>query len=127
MKKHYTQMTQEEHDYLMSRFEGRDRGSWYVSAYCHRRLIKRSIAPIQLLDLFNVNRLIEYHYAEQDDSERILLRGRAHKGRELCAVFNLTNGQVVTIWTNWEGNQHDRVDMSEYDINCPIIQRTEAG
>ena len=127
MKKHITQMNEQEVEYLMSRFRSRARGSWYVSAYCSRRLMTRKIKPSQLLDLFDVNRLIEYHYSEFDRSERILLRGQSFSGRELCAVFNLTNGQIVTLWTNSEHNQHTNIQMCEYDETAQILpRRTEA-
>jgi len=126
MKKHVTQMTPEELDLLLSEFQKVDPELWVISRYCNKRLDERRINPFHLLELITDHRIIEYHHPE-DGSHRILLRGRPHNRRELCAVFNLSNGQVVTLWTNWVGNQHQNLDWSEYDERCCILSKLKGG
>jgi len=122
-KKHYTQMDQLESDFLMRKFFEIDQQEWSFTSYCVTRFNERKIDAEHFLSLFNSDvQLIEYHM--KHNSNRILLRSKAiHEGYQVCAVFNLTDKRIVTVYTNKITNQHNRLKKEFYNPNLDVFSK----
>ncbi|AYP68765.1 hypothetical protein BpsS36_00059 [Bacillus phage vB_BpsS-36] len=121
IKKHVSQMTELESDFLMRKFYQIDKTSWSFTPYCQERFNERNIKPEHFLTLWSTPDLIEYH--QHKDTHRILLRSRrAQDEKQVCAVFDLTNKVIVTVWTNWINNHHDNLVIEAYNKRVDILE-----
>jgi hypothetical protein len=119
-KKHYSQMTELEKDFLMRQFYKVPKQEWKFTSYSLSRFEQRKIDPVHFLTLWNNPDLIEYH--KKDGTNRILLRSRIQKDEyEVCAVFDLTNKVIVTVWLNWMNNQHQNLVIEAYNPRVDIL------
>jgi hypothetical protein len=120
VKKHYSQMTDLEKDFLMRKFFAIPKQEWRFTDYSKARFEQRNIDPQHFLTLWQNPELIEYH--KKDGTNRILLRSQFQKDEmEVCAVFDLTNKVIVTVWLNWMNNQHQNLVIEMYDQRVDIL------
>lgn len=126
IKKHISQMTELEEDFLMRQFRKVGKDEWTFNPYSFNRLQNRRIAVQQYELIFKQPKLIEYSRNKGED--RILLRGGRVGEYEVCVVFSLTKKEVVTVWLNWFCNRHYNLDEKQYSNGRTVnIKKTFGG
>ena len=125
MKKHKTQMTEQELDLLKSRVDNTDVASVEITSYTVYRFNER-FDGITLLDVAKVfldYELIEFNTNSGD--RRVLIRGNENLTTEegcynVCIVYSLRNNRIVTAWLNNFHDHHDTLRIEEYDEDLEI-------
>lgn len=124
MKKHSTQFSNKEHNYLLNRFRSIPRGDWSFSKYSKKRAIERGV-DLQVLNTIWTQGfdIIEYHFHEEARDNRILLRSICtdKNDNQVCAVFSLSTKTITTIYLNKRTNKHFNLVWSEYDENLDVL------
>lgn len=119
-KKHISQMDELEKDFLFRQFHAVDRIEWVFTDYSQKRFTERKIDPTHFLTLWKDAELVEFH--QKSKTNRILLRSRAvHKDAQVCAVFDITNKTIVTVYLNWVNNKHENLKEEFYDAKLDVI------
>jgi hypothetical protein len=120
-KKHFSQMTELEREFLLREFFKIPPQAWSFTDYSFKRFKQRGIDPVHFMTLWKNPSLIEYH--RKNGANRILLRSNIpRKGYEVCAVFDLTNIKIVTVWLNWVGNKHQNLVIEAYNFKDDIME-----
>lgn len=116
MKKHFSQMTPQERTYLVNRFKSIPPQKWKFTNYSRKRLAERGVDFSVIATFWKEDfDLIEFHKHE-DGSNRILLRSIMvdSNNNQVCAVFNLSTYEIVTLYLNYKKNKHSNLDWSQY-------------
>lgn len=120
-KKHASQMTELEREFLMRKFFEIPAHEWSFTDYCLKRFRQRNIDYSHFLTLWKNPSLVEFH--RKNNSNRILLRSNTPRnGYEVCAVFDLTHKKVITVWLNWIGNIHHNLVINAYRLKADIME-----
>jgi hypothetical protein len=124
-KKHYTQMSKKETDYLFSKLRGVKR--WGLSYHALDRIEEKGIEVTYediVSTIYNSN-IIEYHvtkYKGENDS-RVLLRSKSLVNGEnnLHVVYSISRKKIISSWLNHKNDKHKTIDMRDYSGNVKII------
>lgn len=122
IKKHVSQMTEKEKTFLLRQFKSIPRVDWLITQYAEYRLNERGVALEWFKTLWEGYDLVEFHKA--GNSSRVLMRGNAvvNGDENICAVFDLKERVVITIWLNWTQNKHNNLVIEEYDSSYDILR-----
>jgi hypothetical protein len=124
-KKHESQMSNKEKDYLFTKLRGVKR--WGMSTHAVDRITEKGIEVSynDVVSTIHNSTIIEYHLAKYQDEKdvRVLLRSNARVNRDynLHVVFSITRGRVVSVWMNHKDDFHATLDMRDYDKNVKIL------
>jgi uncharacterized DUF497 family protein len=124
VKKHSTQFSNKEHNYLLNRFKSVPRGEWDFNKYSKSKAIKRGV-DLQVLNTIWTDGfdIIEYHRHDQTGDNRVLLRSICtdKNDKQVCASFSLDRKQIITVYLNERTNKHFKLDWTEYDKSIDVI------
>ena len=123
MKKHYTQMTKQEIDFLVNKFKSIPQSKWKFNDYSKKRARNRGVDMAIFRSIWTDGfDLIEFHRHEKKQDNRILLRSIAvdENDNQVCAVFNFTTKEVTTVYLNWRKNKHNNLVWEEYDSSINV-------
>jgi hypothetical protein len=123
MKKHFSQMTTKEAEYLIHRFKSIKPNQWKFTKYSKHRSRNRDIDMTVFRSFWsNGFDLIEFHKEDNTGENRILLRTLSadSKDNQVCAVFSLDSKEIITIYNNWRHNKHSNLVIEEYDSSMDI-------
>jgi hypothetical protein len=126
-KKHVGQMTELEKDFLMRKFRAVKQQDWCFTPYSLKRFNKREVDPTHFLSLWEKDvQLIEFH--SKKGTNRILLRSKAvHNGYQICAVFDLTNKVIITLYLNYVNNTHRGLREEFYNADVDVLALFQGG
>jgi hypothetical protein len=127
LKKHISQMTELEQEFLMRRFHEVPQQEWSFTSYSKQRFNERGIDAEHFLSLWEQDvELIEYHF--KHNSNRILLRSKAvHNDANVCAVFSIEQRKIVTVYLNYKENNHERLRLEFYNKDLDILETYKGG
>lgn len=113
-KKHYTQMTDKEIKYIRNIIDSKK-----LYRFTNHMLNKKKIRHIKekdILDVFLDYDIIEFHRKGRDC--RVLIRGnKVCNGKNICASIDLYTGHIVTVYANYNSDNHKKVNMNNYNLN----------
>lgn len=125
VKKHYTQMSEEELDLIESSINQLKPYEIKVSKHLQKKLAEEiKMNTIAIVKMLNTKeyKVIEYNTTRGD--KRVLLRGtETHmtklNGKEqkanICVVISLLNKRLVTAYFNSESDNHSTLDLRRYN------------
>lgn len=134
VKKHVSQMTKDEVNFLVNRLRDLDISKLQISYHLQQKFIDKdenllvnSLLREDLADL-----VVEYNETEQKygTDRRVLIRlpeeilvdlGYFSRYCNLCIVYSFVKNKVITAYYNKVGDNHSTIDMSRYDKNLKII------
>ena len=123
-KRHYSQMSKEEQDYLFSRL--RNVKKWHIGDHALEQMEKKGIDVTynDIKSTIHTSKIIEYHVAKvkNKEEERVLLRSNAvvNGKYNLHVVYGLGTKTIVSVWLNEVDDVHKTIDMNDYDKNVVI-------
>lgn len=129
MKKHFTQMTQTETNFLIQKFKSIPQYKWKFNGYSKRRARQRGVDFSVFRSIWTDGfDLIEYHKHDTKGENRILLRSilTDENDYQVCAVFNFTTLEVTTVYLNWRHNKHSNLVWDEYDSSVSVKEAFKA-
>lgn len=134
-KKHYTQLSNDELDYLVNKLRELKniQPSWH--------LVEKKDILIKKLDVFKVindknlkDLIIEYNVTpnrfDGKDDRRVLLRSRESYNVNigdksltcnLCFVISILKGEVITAYYNSVEDNHNSIDWTRYNKDLNVI------
>ncbi|ALA07237.1 hypothetical protein SECTIM467_113 [Brevibacillus phage SecTim467] len=120
MRKHHTQMSSKELEFL-NQYVGKV-SNWSFTLYSFKRVRGRMVTKVDALRVLTEGSIVEYH--QVDGKHRILYRGHFLVGRncEVCAVFEPDTQNVITTYRNYSHDCHATLDWSQYDSKIDIIR-----
>jgi hypothetical protein len=132
IKKHVSQMTQEEIMYLQKRVKMISGNYKWGKHFLENGRLFNMLTIERLLNSPNIDEcLIEYN--ERDKDKRVLLRSTFSSNvslekngvmymadANLCIVVDIFTGEVVTAYWNEVGDNHDNVNMRRYNAELKI-------
>ena len=130
MKKHVSQMRDNEKKYLINRFKSIPESGWDFNKYSKKRATKRGVDMALFRDFWAGEfELIEYHKHDETGDNRILLRtiNTDDNDYQVCAVFNFSTKEVTTVYLNWRNNKHNNLVLSEYTSAINVKEYFFAG
>lgn len=136
-KKHYTQMTNGEKEYIINKLN-----QYSISNIClSNHVIENKNREFSMSDIYSILKkdelidlIIEYNTNGKD--RRILIRDNSihtvdfldSKGNfickenaNLCFVISINSGRIITVYWNIHGDNHDTIDWRRYDAQLKII------
>lgn len=127
LKKHISQMTEVEKEFLLRQFRAVNKPDWKITDYSFNRMTARGISAEHLMTIFDLDtELIEYH--KKGRSSRILLRSkRAVNEANVCVVFEPETKSIVTVYLNYKGNKHEQLKLEFYDAAIDVIKQYKGG
>lgn len=120
-KKHYSQMTEVEQEFLMRRFRAVNKMDWQFTPYSYNRMIERGITVEQLMSIFELGSyIVEYH--RKDGCNRILLRSKVVIGdSNVCVVFAPDDKVIKTVFLNYKDNNHENLREEFYNSGIDVL------
>lgn len=132
-KKHYTQLSEDELNYLENKLKGLKniRPSWH--------LVEKKDILVKRLDIFNVIKdsnlkelIIEYNVtlSRNGADKRVLLRSRdiynvnigdKNLKCNLCFVISISRGEIITAYYNSAEDNHDTINWERYDKDLKVM------
>lgn len=128
-KKHYTQMTQEEIDYLYNEILKISR--LRVQSHMWDKIDKYELDAFfvrNILDRITKESIVEYNNGKRHERRVVLADKRnpieASDGSTmyLTVVIDIDDQYFVTLWVNDINDNHDTLNMNYYDKNLQIIK-----
>lgn len=126
-RKHSSQLTQQETDFLHDRLKAIN--EWGISTHALDRLVEKKIRATYddiVSTIYNceiIEYKIDYDARINRCEERVVVRGKALTNRyyNLNVVYSLTKKCVVTVWLNHINDRHDTLDWSLYNPNMKVF------
>lgn len=125
-KKHGTQMSRREKEYLFNTLKSVDK--WEVSQHALDRIKDKGINVTydDIISTIHNAMIIEYHvarYGDNKDDVRVVLRGNAvvNRNSNVHFVYSLTRKKIITSWLNRVDDKHETLDWRAYDSNLKIL------
>lgn len=119
IKKHITQMTENEKQFLWEKIKKVKK--WSVSRHLRERMNERGGSKNLILELISSGTLIEYH--QRNGISRVLIRGsKIYKRDVLCAVFQFERSTIITLYWNRHNDHHETLKEEAYDKNMDILR-----
>lgn len=120
-RKHVSQMSDEELQYLQNLIQGKD---WHASYHVQDRMYERGGKIQDIFEVINTGNIVEYHL--KDHRSRVLLRGvKPFLDHVPCVVVEILSSQVITLYWNHKDDHHRTIDMRMYDRYLNIIKTIE--
>jgi len=117
VKKHITQMTEHEKQFLWEKIKKVKK--WSVSYHLRERMRERGGSKNLIMELIKTGTLIEYH--QRNGKSRVLIRGsRIYKRDVLCAVFQFERNTIITLYWNRHDDHHKTLKEEAYNENIDI-------
>jgi hypothetical protein len=129
MKKHISQMTNKEANYLIQRFKSVPQNRWKFNTYSKMRARERGVDLTVFRSLWTDGfDLIEFHQHDTKKENRVLLRTITtdKNDNQVCAVFNFSTMEVTTVYLNWRHNKHQNLVWEEYDASVDVKKAFKA-
>lgn len=128
-KKLYTQMNEQELNYLVNEVNKIKSVTTTRHADDKLRQLDLNINLIkELLGHFGTENIVEYNTGRGTE-RRVLVQDKTHKikctnGRYVYGsyVIDLDDNKIVTAWVNYTNDKHKNCDMSYYNANLQIIK-----
>lgn len=127
MKKHISQMSEEEKDLLNERVADVDIPTVEVTKYTVNRIHQRfdDITLLDVAEVFLRHTIIEYNTNSGD--QRILLRGTENvkDGKDkynVCIVYSVRNNRLITAWLDHFLDNHKTLRIEEYTKDLDILE-----
>lgn len=134
-KKHYTQFSLEEKEYLVSALRNIDTSKIIPSKHLASKLdVTYKMEDIQevLKDNNLKDMIIEYNVTitREGVDKRVLLRSKKSfpviiKNNtvdcNICFVISIINNEIITVYYNKQDDNHNTVDFNRYNKNLKII------
>lgn len=117
MRKHFTQMSQDEIKFLLSQVRSR---SLTFHQHAFDRMKQKSIGETQVKASISYGSIVEAHN-ETAGELRVLVRGKV-MGDFVCSVVSLTKNQIITTYWNKAGDHHQTLDKSAYQWKQDLTQ-----
>lgn len=112
-KKHYTQMTNKEIEYIRSLID--DKKIHRFTKHMINKKNMRNIKEKDILRVFSNYEIIEFHKKRKDC--RALIRGNVVcDKRNICISVNLHTGDIITVYSNDSKDNHKTIDMDNYNL-----------
>jgi hypothetical protein len=133
VKKHYSQMSKEELMFLQDRLHSLNINDIEVSDHLQNKFIDKGIELKQIPFIDNlIPLIIEYNETPTRGflDRRVLIRTTEKyivniKGKNkicnLCVVYSIVSGKVVTAYYNEANDNHDSINMNRYNKNLKVI------
>ena len=83
--------------------------------HADERGAQKGVTPEEIRGAVLFGSVIEVHANAAPDCRAVLRRG------EVCVVLSLCTGQVVTTWRNRKSDQHDTLDLSQYQWPVNVV------
>ena len=129
MKKHVSQMSSNEIEYLEQRFRSVPQYKWKFNTYSRMRAQKRNVDMVTFRSIWTDGfDLVEYHKHEPTGENRVLLRSvmTDSSDNQVCAVFNFTKMEITTVYLNWRANKHCNLALDEYTSSVNVKRAFKA-
>lgn len=124
-RKHGSQMTKREKDYLVKSLKHVKR--WRIRGHAKDRLEEKGINATyeDITSTIHNSTIIEYHIARKHNEEkdvRVLLRANnvINDCNNLNVVYSLSTESIVSFWLNDINDKHGSMDWSIYDKSLKI-------
>jgi len=130
MKKHFTQMSKHEINFLVQKFKSIPQSKWKFNSYSKRRANERGVDLAVFRTIWTDGfDLIEFHKHDRKRDNRILLRSIStdENDNQVCAVFNFTTMEITTVYLNWRHNKHDNLVWGEYNPSISVKSEFKAS
>lgn len=126
-KKHNSQMTEVEQEFLLRKFRAVNKMDWKFTEYSFKRMTERGISVEQLMSIFDLDTmLIEFH--RKNGSNRILLRSKVEFNHSnVCVVFAPDEKVIKTVYLNYKGNTHQNLKEEHYDASIDVLKMYKRG
>ena len=133
IKKHYSQMTLKEKEFLKSKLNNLKREKLIVSDHLQRKFIGYDLSEVKNLPFkTELDMIIEYNERPMNSymDRRILVRskkiydvriGNKIEKCNLCVVYSIITNSIITIYWNKSNDNHTSINMNRYDKNLKII------
>lgn len=124
-KKHGTQMTKREKEYLFKTLRSVEK--WTISSHALDRIKEKGIKVTyeDVVSTIHNSEIIEYHIAryKEEDDVRVLLRGKTivNRNSNVHFVYSLTRGEIVSSWLNRADDFHASLDWRDYSKDLKIV------
>lgn len=127
MRKHRSQLTQLEIGSLQRRLESFD--EWGITYHTLDRIEEKGIRATYddivstILNCEIIEYKIDYNGRRNRCEERVVVRGRAITNNyyNLNVVYNITKGDIVTVWLNDISDRHATLDWSIYNEDMKVF------
>lgn len=120
IRKHITQMTKQEVDFLWKELYSVKAEDWKVTSHLMKRINERGGNFEDILSIIYNGTIIEYHL--RSGKSRILLRGKkSFGGSVICAVFEPKTRNVITLYWNSDKDNHSTIDMTPYIAELDVL------
>lgn len=128
-RKHITQMSKNEKEYLNSKIKKGKIGLSEVVIFDHaiyrfERRTNMKIDRFLLLKSLAKSNPVEYKIIEENNliEERVVLRSDITLGnKQIVLVYSLTKKSIVTFWLNDIEDNHTTLNYSAYNANLKIL------
>jgi hypothetical protein len=115
MRKHYTQMTPQEIQNLLTQVRSR---SLTFHPHAMQRMTQKTIREPQVLAALSYGSIVEAHN-DSPNELRVLVRGKV-QGNFVCSVVSLTKNEIITCYWNKAGDHHKTLDRSAYQWKADL-------
>ena len=117
IRKHYTQLTLQEKDFLGSFINNKN--EYRLDAHAIKRGAEKIITNDSIERAIHNGKIIEYHYKE---GNRILVRGNIDEnGYNICTVIDCDNLKIITVFYNSLNDVHFTLNRSLYRKNFDVV------
>lgn len=134
VKKHYTQMTMIEKEFLKNKLHNLNKENIYVSKHLANKFIGYSLDIVKELPFRDdvIDLIIEFNSTPMNEyiDKRVLLRTNESyivdingvlEECNLCIVYSIINGKIITAYWNLNEDNHKTVNWNRYNENLEII------
>lgn len=124
MRKHVTQFSKKELQYVTNRFKSVKPSEWKFTPYSKKRLIRREVDSQVMNTIWSEGfDIVEYHFSENRLEHRVLIRSVCtdKNDNQVCVVFNFTTMTIQTVYLNERNNKHQDQFHSEYSKDLDVI------
>ena len=129
IKKHYTQMSERELDYLKYKLNHID--TIEISEHLYDKITvnfnEENILSILKTETYNI---IEFNQVDNYSDERVLVRStrpflvdikKKKKLCDMCFVVSIKTNRVITLYYNERKDGHDTINFNRYNADLKII------
>jgi len=119
MKKHATQMTADEKNFLAAKVAAVT--SWGFTFHAQERMAERRARRAEVLAALTQFDVIEFN--GDNGGKKVLVRGRGLVGgKQVCAVLATDAKVIVTVYFNSANDSHSTLNMAAYAAKLDILR-----
>lgn len=117
-RKHITQMTDSEKILLKKNILNGKKYELTRHAIARKR--EKLISDLEIAKCIMHGVIVEFHFV--DDKKRVLIRGeQSEYGYNICVVFDIDTHTIVTVYKNYDSDNHSTLREGEYDSNYNLL------